>query len=246
MALERLQKIIARAGIASRRRAEQLMLEGRVTVNGKVANKLGMRADAEVDHIKVNGKLLHPASVPKHYFVAFKPQSMITSLADPEGRPTITDMLRTRKIHVRVFPVGRLDWDADGLLLLTNDGELANRVMHPRTHLPKVYQVKVKGHPSEQVLERLRKGIKIENGVQTLPAKVIKGRATEGNTVLKVVIMEGRHHQLKKMFERVGHPVRAIRRIAIGSLSLGQLRKGEIRRLSNDELARLKKELGME
>jgi len=246
MALERLQKILARAGIASRRRAEQLMLEGRVTVNGKVANKLGMRADAEMDHIKVNGKLLHPGSVPKHYYVAFKPQRMITSLADPEGRPTIADMLRIRKIRVRVFPVGRLDWDADGLLLLTNDGELANRVMHPRTHLPKVYRVKVKGHPSEQVLERLRKGVKIEKGVQTLPAKVIKESVTEGNTVFQVVIMEGRHHQLKKMFERVGHPVRAIRRIAIGSLSLGQLRKGEIRRLSNDELARLKKELGME
>lgn len=246
MALERLQKIIARAGIASRRRAEQLMLEGRVTVNGKVANKLGMRADAEVDHIKVNGKLLHSGSVPKHYFVAFKPQRMITSLADPEGRSTVADMLRAQKIRIRVFPVGRLDWDADGLLLLTNDGELANRVMHPRTHLPKIYWVKVKGHPSEQVLERLRKGVKIEKGVQTLPTKVIRERVTEGNTVFKVVLIEGRHHQLKKMFERLGHPVRAIRRIAIGSLSLGQLHKGEVRRLAPAELARLKKELGME
>jgi len=138
-----------------------------------------------------------------------------------------------------VFPVGRLDWDADGLLLLTNDGEFANRVMHPRTHLPKTYRVKVKGHPREQALEKLRKGIKIQ-GVQTLPTKIIRVRETEGNTVFKVILIEGRHHQLKKMFERIGHPVRTIRRIAIGPLSLGRLRKGEVRRLTNDELSCLK------
>ncbi len=243
MALERLQKIIARAGVASRRKAEQLIVQGRVKVNGKVIDKLGARADAEKDHIKVNGKLLRPLDVPKCYYLAFKPVQVITSLDDPQGRTTVTDLLHANKIRVRVFPVGRLDWDADGLLLLTNDGELANRVMRPRTHLPKTYRVKVKGHPSEQALEKLRKGIKIQEGVQTLPTKIITERETEGNTVFKVILIEGRHRQLKKMFERIGHPVRTIRRIAIGPLSLGRLRKGEVRRLTNDELSCLKEAL---
>jgi 23S rRNA pseudouridine2605 synthase len=242
MALERLQKIIARVGITSRRKAEQLILDGQVKVNGRVVDKLGARADASKDHIKVNGKLLRPMAVPKHYFLAFKPVHVITSLTDPQGRTAVNDLLRANKIHKRVFPVGRLDWDADGLLLLTNDGELANQVMHPRTHLPKTYRVKVKGHPGEKVLDRLRKGITVA-GVKTLPAKVSKEHETESGTVLKVVIIEGRHHQLKILFERIGHPVRTIRRIAIGPLSLGCLRKGQIRRLTSDELMRLKKEL---
>lgn len=243
MGLERLQKIIARAGITSRRKAEQLILQGRVKVNGKVVDKLGARADVDNDHIKVDGRLLRPLDVPKCYFLAFKPGQVITSLDDPQGRTTVADLLRANRIRLRVFPVGRLDWDADGLLLLTNDGELANRVMHPRTHLPKIYRVKVKGHPSERALERLRKGIKIQGGVQTLATKIIRERETEGNTVFKVILIEGRYRQLKRMFERIGHPVRTIRRIAIGPLSLGRLRKGEVRRLTHDELLCLKKAL---
>lgn len=245
MARERLQKILARTGIASRRKAEQLMLAGRVTVNGKIANQLGTKADAEVDHIKVDGKLIHCGSLPKFYFLAFKPQKMITSLADPQGRPTIADMLRSRKIRVRVFPVGRLDWDAEGLLLLTNDGELANKVMHPRTHLQKVYRVKVKGCPDEQNLQRVRKGIMIDKQVRTLPTKVEIERKGDSSTWLRVTLVEGRQHQIKKMFDRIGHPVRYIRRIAIGPLTLSYLHTGEIRRLTPIELRKLKKALGM-
>jgi 23S rRNA pseudouridine2605 synthase len=242
MALERLQKIIAGAGIASRRKAEQLITSGKVKVNGKVIDKLGARADASKDHIKVNGKLLQPMAVPKNYFLAFKPVHVITSLSDPQGRTTIADLLRANRIRKHVFPVGRLDWDTDGLLLLTNDGELANQVMHPRAHLPKTYRVKVRGCPTDKALARLCKGITI-SGTKTLPARIEKARVNENSTVLKVVLIEGRHHQLKIMFERIGHPVQAIRRVAIGPLALGSLQQGQIRRLTDDELMRLKKEL---
>jgi 23S rRNA pseudouridine2605 synthase len=245
MTTERLQKILSRAGIASRRKAEQLILEGRVMVNGKVVSQLGTKADSEIDHIKVDGKLLSARRIPKHYFIAFKPQRVITSLSDPQGRLTITDMLRNNKIGVKVFPVGRLDWDADGLLLLTNDGELANLVMHPRTHLPKIYRVKVKGCPSEKNLQRIQKGVMIDRGIRTLPAQVVVEQQSENYTWLRVTLVEGRQHQIKKMFARIGHPVRYIRRIAIGPLRLKQLQVGEIRPLTNTELARFKKTLGM-
>ena len=242
MALERLQKIIARAGFTSRRKAEKLILDGRVKVNGRVIDRLGTRADPGKDHIKVNGKLLHPRKIPKRYFLAFKPANVITSLNDPQGRATIADLLRANKIRAHVFPVGRLDWDADGLLLLTNDGELANQVMHPRGHLPKTYRIKVKGHPSDAAITRLRNGITIA-GIKTLPAKVNKERVTERTTILKVILREGRHHQLKLMFESIGHQIISIRRISIGPLSLGHLRKGQIRHLTDVELMRLKKDL---
>jgi 23S rRNA pseudouridine2605 synthase len=245
MAQERLQKILARAGIASRRKAEQLIREGRVTINGKVVSRLGTKADSKTDHIKVDGKLLCVSKVPKHYFIAFKPQRVITSLSDPHGRRTITDMLRSNKIGIRVFPVGRLDWDADGLLLLTNDGELANEVMHPRTHLPKLYRVKVKGCPSEKNLQRIRNGIMIDRGVRTLPAQVVVDQERENATWLRVTLIEGRQHQIKKMFARIGHSVRHIRRIAIGPLRLKHLQVGEIRPLTTTELTHLKKRLGM-
>lgn len=239
MAVERLQKILSRAGVASRRKAEQMIVEGRVAVNGKVA-QLGAKADAERDHIKVDGKLLKTRAPRKFYFLAFKPRNMITSLADAQGRSSIADLLRANKIRVRVFPVGRLDWDADGLVLLTNDGELANRVMHPRTHVPKVYRVKIMGHPQEKTLQRLRKGIRIERKTMTLPARVTLERKTEKCSWLCVVLTEGRHHQIKKMFERVHHPVLSIRRVALGPLRLGRLRPGGIRALTTTEIRRLR------
>ncbi len=238
MVVERLQKIISRAGVASRRKAEQLIIEGRVTVNGKVA-VLGMRADPNHDHIKVNGKLLHATLAPKHYFLAHKPRHMITSLSDPEGRPTVFDILRRSKIRARIFPVGRLDWDADGLLLLTDDGELANRIMHPRTHVPKVYRVKVQGHLGQSTLKRLRDGV-IVGRIKTLPAKVRVERQTTTCSWLLVTLIEGRHHQIKKMFEHVHHPVLSIRRIALGPLRLGRLRPGEIRALTTTEVKHLR------
>lgn len=242
MALERLQKIIARAGLASRRKAEQLILDGRVKVNGRVIDKLGVRADASKDHIKVNGRLLHFKKVPNKYFLAFKPVHVITSLKDPQGRPTIDDLLRANKIRARVFPVGRLDWDADGLLLLTNDGDLANQVMHPRKHLQKKYRVRVKGHPDSKALAKLSSGVTI-SGIKTLPAQIHKESNTKKTTVLEIVLEQGRYHQIKLMLEHIGHKVLNIRRIAIGPLKLRGMRKGQIRKMTMNELRSLKKEL---
>jgi pseudouridine synthase len=239
MAIERLQKILSRAGIASRRKAEEMIIEGRVKVNGKIV-KIGARADADRDHIKVDGKLIKTGVSRKSYFLAFKPRNMLTSLADPRGRPTIADLLSASKIRVRVFPVGRLDWNADGLMLLTNDGELAHRVMHPRTHVPKVYRVKVMGHPLEETVRRLRRGVRIGKNTTTLPARVTLERRTEKCSWFYVTLTEGRHHQIKKMFERVRHPVLAIRRVALGPLRLGRLRPGDVRALTPTEIKRLR------
>lgn len=243
MAQERIQKILAHAGIASRRAAEKLMLEGRVTVNGQVVDKLGAQADLEQDHIKVDGKLLRPTHAPRSYYLAFKPRDMITTLSDPEGRPTIADLLRAAGIRKRVYPVGRLDWDADGALLLTDDGDLANKVMHPRSHLPKIYRLRVKGNPAPRDLDRVRRGLVLEPGIRTLPAEVFVEAEEESGTRLRVTLVEGRQNQLKKMFERIGHPVRRLRRVQIGPLRLGGLKVGQIRPLSSKELSALREAL---
>jgi pseudouridine synthase len=245
MAEERLQKILARAGIASRRAAEQLMLDGRVTVNGQRADRLGMHADPDRDQIKVNGRLIASLLAgPRQYFLAFKPRNMITTLSDPEGRPTIADLLQDHGIRARVYPVGRLDWDADGLLILTNDGELANQVMHPRTHLPKLYRVKVRGVPDDRDLDRVRRGVMIEPGVRTLPAEISVEELADDATWLRITLEEGRQNQLKRMFELIGHPVRRIRRLAIGPLRLGRLKVGQVRPMTEDDLHKLRKAIG--
>lgn len=241
--LERVHKIIARAGLASRRAAEQLMREGRVSVNGEVIKEPGVQADPERDHIRVNGKLLRPATRDRSYFAAFKPRDMVTTLDDPEGRPTVRDLLQRARIKARVYPVGRLDWDADGLLLFTDDGDWAQRVMHPRHHLPKLYRVKVKGSPTEPVLEKLRRGIHLEPGVRTAPAGIEIERASEGTSWVRVTLVEGKQNQIKRMFERIGHPVRRLRRIAIGPLVLGKMHVGEVRPLTPLELFKLDRAL---
>jgi pseudouridine synthase len=240
---ERLQKILARAGVASRRAAEQLMREGRVTVNGAVADRLGMHADPERDHIKVDGRRLRPAAPMRHYLVAFKPREMITSLSDPEGRTTVLDLLQAHRVRARVFPVGRLDWDADGLLILTDDGDLAHRVMHPRSHLPKTYRVKVRGLPDDRALDRVRRGVVIDRGIRTLPAEVEIDEEGDNASWLKVVLTEGRQNQIKLMFARVGHPVQRIRRTAIGPLRLGRMKVGDLRPLTPAELDALRRAL---
>jgi len=240
---ERLQKILARAGVASRRAAEQLMREGRVTVNGAVADRLGMHADPERDHIKVDGRRLRPAAPMRTYLVAFKPREMITSLSDPEGRTTVADLLAAHRVRARVFPVGRLDWDADGLLILTDDGDLAHRVMHPRSHLPKTYLVKVRGLPDDRAMDRVRRGVVIDRGIRTLPAEVEVEEEGENASWLKVVLTEGRQNQIKLMFARVGHPVQRIRRMAIGPLRLGRMKVGDLRPLTPAELDALRRAL---
>jgi 23S rRNA pseudouridine2605 synthase len=238
----RLQKIISQAGIASRRHAEEWIQQGKVTVNGAIA-RIGMKADPDIDHIKVKGKLITRPHVPKIYLIGNKPRNVITSLEDPQGRLTIAHMLKANKIRVRVFPVGRLDWDAEGLLLFTNDGDLAHLITHPRTHLSKVYHVKVKGRPSEEKLERLRRGIVLD-GKRTLPARIEVERTLQSSTLLCMTLIEGRQNQIKRMCERIGHSAISITRIAIGSLRLGTLPRGKVRALADDERKKLLRCIG--
>jgi len=191
---QRLQKIIAEMGLASRRKAEEFILEGRVTVNGKVAT-IGMKADPSKDHIKVDGKLLFKPEK-KVYFILNKPRGVVTSMSDPEGRPTVHDFVRG--IRQRVFPVGRLDYDSEGLLLLTNDGEFAHAVLHPSKKIPKTYLVKIKGNLEDESIEKLRKGIRLDRTV-TAPAKVKRLRKTESNSWIEMVIYEGKKRQIRRM-----------------------------------------------
>jgi 23S rRNA pseudouridine2605 synthase len=236
---ERIQKILARCGIASRRKAEEMILEGRVTVNGKTA-VLGMKADPEKDHIKVDGRLITRFE-PRVYIMLNKPDKCITSMYDPEGRPTIKDFLKG--VKARVFPVGRLDYDSEGLILLTNDGELANAVLHPGGEVPKTYLVKIKGILEEKDIQKLERGIKLEDGI-TAPAKVKKIKKTETNSWMEITIHEGRKHQVKRMLERVGHPVLKLRRIKINGLALGKLPVGTYRYLTLEEIKKLKEVAG--
>lgn len=239
---ERIQKIIASAGIASRRKAEEMIEDGRVTVNGERA-ALGMKADPYRDHIKIDGKLLS-RSGRLVYLVFHKPAGVLTSLSDPEGRPTIKDFIG--KVKERVYPVGRLDYNSEGLILLTNDGKIADAIMHPSKKVAKRYRVKVKGIPEDEILRRFRKGIKLDDGY-TIPAGIRRFGLTpkEKNTWLDVILYEGRNRQIRRMFEQVGHPVMKLKRIAINGISIGQLKQGEYRYLAREEVARLKKEVGL-
>jgi 23S rRNA pseudouridine2605 synthase len=235
---KRIQKILSEMGISSRREAEEMILEGRITVNGRIA-ELGMKADPNRDHIKVDRKLLTKRE-PKVYLMFNKPRNVVTTLKDPEGRPTVKDFLKD--IRYRVYPVGRLDYDSEGLLLLTNDGDFANAIMHPSKKIPKTYQVKVKGIPEQKEIDGLKKGIHLEDGL-TAPAKVKRLKTTENNSWLEVTIYEGRKRQLRRMFDQVGHSVLKLKRIRIKSIDLGDLKPGGYRYLTPDEVTRIKKEI---
>jgi pseudouridine synthase len=233
--LERLQKVISHAGIASRREAEQLITEGRVAVNGAVVTQLGTKVDPARDKVKVDGKLLK--SFPgKVYIVLNKPAGYVSTLRDPQERPVVMDLLD--KVTTRVFPVGRLDYDAEGLLLLTNDGELAHRLQHPRHRIVRTYEVKVKDIPTSQALSSLRNGVQLEDGV-ALPAKVVFLKKTAKNCWLKMTLYEGRNRQVKRMCAAVGHNVLKLKRVRLGSLGLGSLSKGQYRHLAKDEVKKL-------
>lgn len=234
---KRLQKILSEMGIASRRKSEELILEGRVTVNGQVAT-LGAKADAAKDHIKLNGKLLIRPE-PKVYLMFHKPRGVVTTLNDPEGRPTVKDFLK--KVKYRVFPVGRLDYDSEGLLLLTNDGDFAQSLLHPSKKTFKTYLVKAKGEPDEAKIRKLRDGIKLMEGV-TAPAKIKKLRKTENNTWYEMTIHEGKKRQIRRMFKEINHPVLKLTRIKFGSLSLGDLKSGGYRFLTAEEIEKMKRE----
>ena len=254
--LERLQKILAQAGIASRRHAEELITEGRVQVNGKVVTELGSKADAARDHIRVDGKLLQ-GSERHRYYMLNKPKGFVTTVSDPEGRPTIMQFFA--KMRERLYPVGRLDYMSEGLLLVTNDGELANKLTRAASGVEKTYLVKVSGQPTEEDIERLREGVSIDRGtagsgrVQTAPAQIRRfhpGKAgnrrhagrprTDENPWFEVVLIEGRNRELRKMFEEIGHRVEKIRRVGYGPLVL-DLEPGKLRELEPEELENLRK-----
>jgi pseudouridine synthase len=238
---QRLQKLIATAGIASRRHAEELIVAGRVTVNGAVVKELGTKADPERDHIKVNGKLINPQlkARDKVYVLLNKPRGYLTSVSDPEGRPLVTELLPPNL--GRLHPVGRLDFNTEGLLLLTNDGELTNYVTAARNRVEKVYEVKVKGVPTEGAIARLRKGVVLEDGTRTAPAKIKKLGETQTNAWYEVLLHQGRNQQVRRMFELIGHSVLKLRRVRIGFLTDENLKPGHWRFLSPAEAARLMK-----
>jgi len=239
MPAERLQKIIAAAGIASRRKAEELITSGRVVVNGQVVTALGSKADPEHDHIRVDGKLLHGTQ--RHvYLLLNKPKGYVTTLSDPEKRPTVMDL--ARGVGSRVYPVGRLDYASEGLLLLTNDGDLAHSLMKAASHVPKTYVVKVSGKPAEEQLARLRQGLSIgtdeQKRVKTAPAKIRLIRDAP-NPWYEITLIEGRNRQIRRMFEEIGHHVEKIRRVRYGPLAL-DVEPGRFRPLTLQEVAQLK------
>ena len=233
---ERIQKIISAAGVTSRRAAEELIREGRVRVNGMVVTELGSKADASKDHIKVDGKLINPKQ-PLTYIMLNKPAGFVTTMSDPEGRPTVQDLLKG--VKVRVYPVGRLDYNTEGLLLLTNDGDFAHLVTHPKHEFPKTYLAKVKGVLEEGMIYKLEQGMFLADG-KTAPAKVKKVRKEEANSWVEITIHEGRKRQVRRMFDHVGRSVIKLKRTKTGNLPLGDLPEGAYRHLTLDEVKALR------
>ncbi len=234
---ERLNKVLARAGIASRRGADRLIAEGRVTVNGAVVRRLGTCVDPTRDAVKVDGRSIGPAARAHTYLALNKPRGFVTTLSDPQGRPTVKDLLRG--VRGRIFPIGRLDLNSEGLLLFTDDGDLAVDLMHPRSGVPKTYRVKVQGRVESRTLQRLSRGVPLE-GRKTLPARVTLLREGQ-NSWLEVTVVEGRKHQVRRMLLSVGHPVLKLRRVRYDGVDLGGLARGEWRRLTAAEVQRLRR-----
>ncbi|MGB9767388.1 MULTISPECIES: pseudouridine synthase [Dictyoglomus] len=236
--MERLQKFISRSGVTSRRKAEELILEGRVKVNGKVIRTLGVKIDPEKDVVEVDNKIIKPEK--KLYIALYKPVGYLSSLYDPFGRRTIKDLLKD-KLSSRVYPVGRLDFDSEGLLLCTNDGEIANFVIHPRYKIPKIYEVLVNGIPKEEELKKFREGVILEEG-KTLPAEfeVVWKNSKTKRSLLKVVLYQGWKRQIRRMLALFGYEVLKLKRIQIGEIRLGNLKPGEFRFLNDEEIKWLK------
>ena len=227
--------------MASRRTAEELIQAGRVRVNGRVVTQLGTKADPKTDRITIDGRLVRVAGDPL-YILLHKPVNVVTTLSDPEGRPTVRALLR--EVRTRVFPVGRLDFRSSGLLLLTNDGELALRLTHPRYGMRKTYHVKVKGVPAPETLARLASGVRLEEG-RTAPAEVRVLRSQDGKTWLAITLGEGRKREIRRLCESVGHPVEKLRRMALGPLTLGRLAPGQHRLLTEREVFQLRRAVGL-
>ena len=231
----RLQKYLASCGVASRRAAEKMITEGRITVNGVVITELGTKVDVDSDIVLVDGKQVHPEEE-KHYIAYNKPIGEVTTASDPEGRPTVMD--RFVDYPVRLFPVGRLDFDSEGLLLLTNDGELMNRLLHPSFEIPKTYLTRVSNNVSEEEIRSLRKGVIID-GRMTSPAEVRLIRHDAFSTELLITIHEGRNRQIRKMIASIGHQVVHLKRVRFGPVYLNDLPSGKWRKLSPEEIRKL-------
>lgn len=233
---ERLHKFMARCGVASRRACETLIAEGRVQVNGRTVTEPGFQVDPATDEVRVDGRVLRPV-VQLHYLMLHKPAGYVTTASDPQGRPTVMELVPAMP---RLYPVGRLDLDTEGLLLLTNDGPLAHRLTHPRYGVPKLYRAKVAGLVVPEALERLRTGVLLDDG-PTAPARVRLLRQETGTALLELELKEGRKRQVRRMCAAVGHPVLHLRRVGFGPLRLGRLPKGAYRPLTPDEVARLRR-----
>lgn len=232
---DKLQKLISRAGLASRRKAEGWITQGRVSVNGVTAT-LGDRADLASDKVTVDGRLLQ-ASAEQVVVLLNKPRGYVCTLHDPQGRPMVTQLVDS--IPLRLYPVGRLDFDSEGLLLMTNDGDLAHRLMHPRYHVEKCYLVKVKGHLTRESQQRLTVGLDLDDGL-TAPARINSVRFSGTNSWFEIILKEGKNRQVRRMCEAVGHKVLRLKRIRIDFLVLEDLKTGSFRRLSEIEIKRLK------
>jgi len=233
---DRLQKILSRHGIASRRGAEQIILAGRVSINGKIVTELGMKADPESDRIEVDGKLLQTNAPEFVYLLLNKPIGVVSTCDDPQGRKTVLDILSSQYQHI--YPVGRLDYNSSGALILTNDGDFANYLMHPRHHVAKTYEVWVKDIPSNEIIKQWQDGIILDDKI-TLPATVniLKvERSQNPRTQLQIILAEGRNRQIRRVAEQLGHPVLALHRVAIASILLATLKLGAYRLLSDREI----------
>lgn len=240
MSLERLQKILAHAGVASRRKSEELIEAGRVTVNGKVVRELGSKADLDQDLVQVDGRAVRETQDKVHY-VLYKPAGCVTTLSDPEGRPTIRTYLE--EVTERVYPVGRLDYDVEGALIITNDGDLANQLMHPRYGVKRTYLAKVHGVPAQEQIERLLKGVRLEDGRARALEADLHSR-TPKNTWVRVVVAEGRQHMVKRLMEAVGAPVQKLFRADYGGIGVSGMRPGELRELTRAEVEHLRAQAG--
>ncbi|WP_163855673.1 pseudouridine synthase [Paenibacillus elgii] len=237
--MDRLQKVLAEAGVASRRKCEELITAGRVEVNDKVVTTLGVKVDPSQDFIKVDGKPIRRQS--KVYVIFNKPKGVITSAQDPEGRKTVTEFFKN--IKQRIYPIGRLDYDTEGLLLLTNDGEFAHLLTHPKHHVPRTYLATVKGVPHGSLLDKLKNGIELEDGM-TAPAEVEYQdvRPETNEAVVKITIYEGRNRQVRRMFDAIHHPVIKLKRIQFGPLQLSGIPRGKFRHLTPQEVNELRQE----
>ncbi len=238
---KRLQKILAEMGIASRRQSDEMIAEGRVSVNGKIAVP-GTKADPARDHIKLDGKLLTGKKQNKVYYMMNKPVHVMTTLEDPQGRPTVSQYFG--RVRSKIFPVGRLDFDSEGLLIFTNDGDMAHSILHPSKKIPKTYKVKIKGLLEDKDMLRLRQGMYLKDG-KTAPAKLRKLQKLKENSWVELTITEGRKRQVRRMFDHVGHSVVRLIRTRVGKLSLGTLAPGEMRALTPEELQTLKEQTGL-